>query len=99
MTSMRMVELLNEAGLPKGVVNLITCGPERAEFLVKHPDVKGVTFVGTTAVGLHVYATAAAGGKRVQALCQAKNHALVLEDAALERTARGDLRSCGSATG
>jgi malonate-semialdehyde dehydrogenase (acetylating)/methylmalonate-semialdehyde dehydrogenase len=89
MTSMRMVELLYEAGLPKGVVNLITCGPEQAEFLVRHPEVKGVTFVGTTGVGLHVYATAAAGGKRVQALCQAKNHALVLDDAPLERTARG----------
>ena len=89
MTSLRMVELLYEAGLPKGVVNVITCGPQEAEFLVKHPDVKGITFVGSTSVGSHVYATAAAHGKRVQALCQAKNHALILEDAPLERTARG----------
>ena len=89
MTALRMVELLYEAGLPRGVVNVVTCGAEEAEYLVKHPDVKGVTFVGTTAVGLRVYSTAAAAGKRVQALCQAKNHALVLEDAPLERTARG----------
>lgn len=89
MTSARMVEMLYEAGLPPGVVNLVTCGPDEAESLVKHPEVKGVTFVGTTAVGLRVYTTAAAHGKRVQALCQAKNHALVLEDALLERTARG----------
>ena len=88
MTSMRMVELLYQAGLPKGVVNLVTCGDVESEHLVKHPDVKGIIFVGSTAVGRHVYSTASAHGKRVQALCQAKNHALVLEDAALERTAR-----------
>ncbi|HEX3880049.1 MAG TPA: CoA-acylating methylmalonate-semialdehyde dehydrogenase [Bryobacteraceae bacterium] len=89
MTSIRMVEMLYEAGLPKGVVNLVTCDAPQAERLVAHPDVQGVTFVGSTAVGSKVYANAAAHGKRVQALCQAKNHALVMEDAPLERTARG----------
>jgi malonate-semialdehyde dehydrogenase (acetylating) / methylmalonate-semialdehyde dehydrogenase len=89
MTSMRMVQLLYEAGLPRGVVNLVTCGDAESEMLVKHPDVKGIVFVGSTAVGQKVYSTAAASGKRVQALCQAKNHALVLDDAPLERTARG----------
>jgi malonate-semialdehyde dehydrogenase (acetylating)/methylmalonate-semialdehyde dehydrogenase len=58
-----------------------------------HPDVKGITFVGSTSVGLHIYSRAAANGKRVQALCEAKNHALVLEDAALERSARGIINS------
>src|SRR5882724_5563810 len=94
MTSMRMVELLYQAGLPKGVVNLVTCGDVESEHLVKHPDVKGIIFVGSTAVGRHVYSTASAHGKRVQALCQAKNHALVLEDAALERTARSIINGC-----
>ena len=89
MTSIRMVELLYEAGLPAGVVNLVTCGAKQAEGLVKHPDIQGVMFVGSTRVGEQVYATAAAHGKRVQALCQAKNHALVMEDASIERTARG----------
>jgi malonate-semialdehyde dehydrogenase (acetylating) / methylmalonate-semialdehyde dehydrogenase len=89
LTSLRMVELLYDAGLPAGVVNLVTCGTRQAEGLIKHPDVKGVMFVGTTRVGEQVYATAAAHGKRVQALCQAKNHALVMEDAPIERTARG----------
>ncbi len=89
MTSIRMVEMLYEAGLPRGVVNIVTCGPKHAEALATHPDVKGVMFVGSTPVGQHVYATAAANGKRVQALCQAKNHALVMEDAPIERTARG----------
>ncbi len=89
MTSIRMMELLQEAGLPAGVVNLVTCGAEQAEGLVKHPDVQGVMFVGSTRVGQQVYSTAAAHGKRVQALCQAKNHALVMEDAPIERSARG----------
>lgn len=89
MTSIRMLELLYQAGLPKGVVNLVTCSRREAELLLTHPDVQGITFVGSTSIGLHVYSTAAAHGKRVQALCEAKNHALVLGDAPLERTARG----------
>jgi malonate-semialdehyde dehydrogenase (acetylating)/methylmalonate-semialdehyde dehydrogenase len=84
-----MTEMLYEAGLPEGVVNIVTCGPQTAERLVAHPDVKGIMFVGSTRVGQSVYATAAQNGKRVQALCQAKNHALVMEDAPIERTARG----------
>lgn len=89
MTSMKMVELLHKAGLPDGVVNLVACGRNEAEILLKHPDVIGITFVGSTSVGKHIYSTAAAHSKRVQALCEAKNHCLVLEDAPLERTALG----------
>ena len=97
-TSMRILELWQEAGLPKGVINLITCGRGEAELLLRHPAVKGVSFVGSTSVGMHVYATAAASGKRVQALTEAKNHALVLQDCALERTARGIINAaCGCA--
>lgn len=93
MTAMRLMELLEEAGLPKGVVNLVTCSRVEADIFLKHPDVKGITFVGSTSVGQHVYGTAASHGKRVQCLCEAKNHALVLEDAALERSARGIINS------
>jgi malonate-semialdehyde dehydrogenase (acetylating)/methylmalonate-semialdehyde dehydrogenase len=97
-SSMRILELWYEAGLPKGVLNLVTCSRTEAEVLLKHPDIKGVSFVGSTSVGRHIYATAAANGKRVQALTEAKNHALVLRDAALERTARGIVNSaCGCA--
>jgi malonate-semialdehyde dehydrogenase (acetylating)/methylmalonate-semialdehyde dehydrogenase len=97
-TSMRICELWQEAGLPKGVLNLVTCSRTEAEILLSHPDVKGVSFVGSTSVGRHIYATAAAAGKRVQCLTEAKNHALVLRDAALERTARGIMNSaCGCA--
>jgi len=97
-TAMRLMDLWYEAGLPKGVLNLVTCSRNEAEILLKHPDIKGVSFVGSTSVGRHIYATAAGAGKRVQALTEAKNHALVLRDAALERTARGIVNSaCGCA--
>ncbi len=88
-TSMRMLELLIEAGLPKGVVNLVTCSRVEADSLLTNPKIKGITFVGSTSVGLHIYSTAAASGKRVQALCEAKNHALVMEDCVLERSVAG----------
>jgi malonate-semialdehyde dehydrogenase (acetylating) / methylmalonate-semialdehyde dehydrogenase len=99
MSSMRALELLYEAGLPKGVVNLVTCSRNEADLILKHPDVKGVIFVGSTSVGLHVYTTAAANGKRVQALTEAKNHALVLADAPIERAARGIINAAFGCAG
>ena len=92
-TASRMLELLIEAGMPKGVVNLVTCSRVEADTLLKHPVIKGVTFVGSTTVGMHIYQTAAAHGKRVQALTEAKNHALVLEDCVLERSVAGIINS------
>ncbi|MCL1993600.1 MAG: aldehyde dehydrogenase family protein, partial [Spirochaetes bacterium] len=78
-TALRIAELYKEAGLPDGVVNVITCSRNESELFLSHPDINGVSFVGSTSVGLHVYELAAKNGKRVQALCEAKNHALVLE--------------------
>ena len=92
-TAVRMLELLQEAGLPKGVVNLVTCGRNEAEILLTHPLVRGVSFVGSTSVGKHIYSVAAAHGKRVQAQTEAKNHGIVLADAALERSAAGIVNS------
>ncbi len=89
MTALAIVELLHEAGLPDGVVNVMTCSRHEAELFLSHPDVKGITFVGSTSVGKYIYSIAAAHGKRVQTLCEAKNHCLVLEDAPIERTAAG----------
>ncbi|XOQ49625.1 MAG: Methylmalonate semialdehyde dehydrogenase [Eubacteriales bacterium] len=88
-SALRFAELYKEAGLPDGVINIVTCSRHEAEILLTHPDIKAITFVGSTEVGLHIYSTAAAAGKRVQALCEAKNHALVLNDAPVERTAAG----------
>jgi malonate-semialdehyde dehydrogenase (acetylating)/methylmalonate-semialdehyde dehydrogenase len=93
MTGMRVLELLIAAGLPPGVVNIVTCSRVEAEIFLKHPDIRGISYVGSTSVGLHIYSTAAAHGKRVQALCEAKNHGLVLRDAALERSALGIINS------
>jgi malonate-semialdehyde dehydrogenase (acetylating)/methylmalonate-semialdehyde dehydrogenase len=93
MTSLRLVELLKEAGLPQGVVNIVTCSRKEAEIFLSHPDIKGVTFVGSTTIGRHIYSEASANGKRVQCLCEAKNHALVLEDAPIPRTAAGIINS------
>ena len=99
MTSMKFAELYKEAGIPDGVFNIVPCSRNEAEILLTHEDIKGVTFVGSTQVGLHVYSTAAAHGKRVQALCEAKNHALVLKDAPIGRTAAGIMNSAFGCAG
>jgi len=98
-TAIRMVELLAEAGLPKGVVNLVTASRHEAEPLLRHPMVKGVTLVGSKKIGLHVYKTAAEEGKRVQSLTEAKNHALVLKDAPVLATARRIINSAFGCAG
>ncbi|MDR3073950.1 MAG: CoA-acylating methylmalonate-semialdehyde dehydrogenase [Deltaproteobacteria bacterium] len=98
-TGMRLLELLYQAGLPKGVVNLVTCSRDEVTELITHPDIRGVSFVGSTSVGLKIYSTAAAHGKRVQCLTEAKNHALVLEDAPLEWTARRIINSAYGCAG
>lgn len=85
--------------MPDGVINVFTAGRNEAELLLRHPDIKGVSFVGSTSVGKHIYATAAAHGKRVQALTEAKNHALVLRDCKVERTARGIINAAFGCTG
>jgi malonate-semialdehyde dehydrogenase (acetylating) / methylmalonate-semialdehyde dehydrogenase len=79
--SMRMAELLREAGLPDGVFNVVHGDKEAVDAILHHPDVAAVSFVGSTPVAKYIYATAAANGKRVQALGGAKNHAVVLPDA------------------
>lgn len=92
-SALKIAALYKEAGMPNGVVNVITCDNEESEKLLTHPDVKGISFVGSTKVGVKVYSTATAAGKRVQALCQAKNHALVLSDAPIKRVAAGIINS------
>jgi malonate-semialdehyde dehydrogenase (acetylating)/methylmalonate-semialdehyde dehydrogenase len=93
LSGQRLLELLYEAGLPKGVVNAVTCSRNEAEIFLEHPDIKGISFIGSTETGRAIYSKAAAHGKRVQALCEAKNHAIVLRDAALVRAARGIINS------
>jgi len=92
-TSMKILELAIEAGLPPGVVNLVTCSRNEADLLLEHPDIRGISFVGSTSVGLHIYSTAAKNGKRVQCLTEAKNHALILRDAELDVAAQRIINS------
>ncbi|MCH7562201.1 MAG: CoA-acylating methylmalonate-semialdehyde dehydrogenase [Gemmatimonadetes bacterium] len=81
LTHQRIVDLAAEAGLPAGVLNVVHGGKEAVTALMEHPDVCGISFVGSSQVARTVYAAAAASGKRVQALGGAKNHLVVLPDA------------------
>jgi len=85
--SLRIAELLKEAGLPDGVFNVVPGDKEAVDTLLTHPDVRAVSFVGSTPIAKYIYETAAHHGKRVQALGGAKNHAVVLPDAELDFTA------------
>ena len=85
--SMRMAELLKEAGLPDGVFNVVHGDKETVDAILNHPNIAAVSFVGSTPIAKYIYDTCARNGKRVQALGGAKNHAVVLPDADLEFTA------------
>lgn len=98
-TCLRIAELYKEAGLPDGVINIVTCANEESEGLIRHPEVKGVTFVGSTGVGRHIFEVAGSAGKRVQCLCEAKNHALVMDDAPIDRTAAGIINAAFGCAG
>ncbi len=86
LTSLRLLELLHEAGLPEGVVNLVHGGRLVVDRILQHPEIKAVSFVGSQPVAHHVYQTASSTGKRVQALGGAKNFHVILPDADRERT-------------
>ena len=80
-STMLLVELAHEAGLPPGVLNVVHGGPEVAGMLCDHPDIKALSFIGSTAVGTQIYRRASDAGKRVQAMMGAKNHCVVMPDA------------------
>ena len=82
-----VVELAQEAGFPPGVVNLVNGDKVAVDRLLEHPDVAAVSFVGSTPIARYVYSTGTTHGKRVQALGGAKNHMVVLPDAALDLAA------------
>ncbi len=81
LSAVREVELAHEAGLPKGVLNLVTGGPSVVDHLITHDDVRAVSFVGSTKVGHHIYKTACAAGKRAQCMAGAKNYMVIMPDA------------------
>jgi malonate-semialdehyde dehydrogenase (acetylating)/methylmalonate-semialdehyde dehydrogenase len=85
--SIKLAELLKEAGLPDGVMNVVHGDKEMVDAILEHPDIATFSFVGSTPVAEYVYSKASSSGKRVQALGGAKNHAVVMPDADLEQTA------------
>lgn len=86
LSTMMLVELAIEAGIPVGVLNVVHGGKEVVDLLCTHHDIKAISFVGSTAVGTHVYQLAGQHGKRVQSMMGAKNHVVVMPDANKEQT-------------
>ncbi|HEY1103138.1 MAG TPA: CoA-acylating methylmalonate-semialdehyde dehydrogenase [Burkholderiaceae bacterium] len=84
--SLRIAQLFKEAGLPDGVFNVVQGDKEAVDALLVHPDVKAVSFVGSTPIANTIYETGARHGKRVQALGGAKNHMVVMPDADIDQT-------------
>jgi len=83
--SLMMADLLKQAGLPDGVFNVVQGDKEAVDALLDHPDVKAISFVGSTPIANYIYETGAHHGKRVQALGGAKNHMVVMPDADLDQ--------------
>jgi len=86
MVTMRLVELALQAGIPAGVLNVVHGGEDIVNAICDHPDIKAISFVGSTKVGTHVYNRGTLAGKRVQCMMGAKNHAIVMPDANKEQT-------------
>jgi malonate-semialdehyde dehydrogenase (acetylating)/methylmalonate-semialdehyde dehydrogenase len=88
MTMQKITYLLEDAGFPPGVINIVNGGPDTVNALLDHPEVKAVSFVGSTPVARHIYARSAATGKRVQAQGGAKNPLVIMPDADVEMTTK-----------
>src|SRR6185369_7603916 len=86
LTMKRAFELLDQSGLPKGIVNLVNGGKSAVDALIDHPKVRAISFVGSTPVARYVYARAGEHGKRAQCQGGAKNHVIVLPDADMKMT-------------
>src|SRR5258706_7739170 len=99
LTAIKVVELLEKAGLPKGVLNIVHGGRECVDALLKHPKVKAVSFVGSTPVARYVFETATKHGKRVQSNGGAKNYLLLMPDADVENSTRGVIEAAFGCAG
>jgi malonate-semialdehyde dehydrogenase (acetylating)/methylmalonate-semialdehyde dehydrogenase len=99
LTPMLLADLALQAGVPPGVLNIIHGGKRAVDAICAHPDIVAVSFVGSTAVGTHVYNLASQHGKRVQCMMGAKNHAVVLPDASKEQSLNALVGSTFGAAG
>ncbi len=98
-STMLLVELAHQAGLPPGVLNVVHGGAEVVDMLCDHPDIKAVSFIGSTQVGTHVYRRASEAGKRAQCMMGAKNHCVILPDASKSHAINNLLGSAFGAAG
>jgi malonate-semialdehyde dehydrogenase (acetylating)/methylmalonate-semialdehyde dehydrogenase len=99
LSAVRLVELFDEAGLPKGVINLVHGGRDAVDALLTHPLVRTVSFVGSTPVARYIYETGTRAGKRVQSAGGAKNFMVVLPDADVDSTVSGIVGSAYGCAG
>lgn len=88
MTMQRVFELIDQCGFPKGVLNLVNGSRQTTDAILDHPDIRAISFVGSTAVAKYVYARAAANGKRAQCQGGAKNPVVIMPDADMENTVK-----------
>jgi len=88
LTMMKIFELIHQLDIPKGLINLVHGGKQSVDAILDHPDIKSISFVGSTAVAKYIYSRGTANGKRVQAQGGAKNPVVVLPDADIEMTSR-----------
>ncbi|MGB6054816.1 MAG: CoA-acylating methylmalonate-semialdehyde dehydrogenase [Burkholderiaceae bacterium] len=98
-STMLLVELAHQAGLPDGVLNVVHGAAEVVDQLCDHPDIKAVSFIGSTHVGTHVYQRASNAGKRAQCMMGAKNHCVILPDASKSHAINNLLGSAFGAAG
>lgn len=97
--SLMVAQLANEAGLPPGVLNVVHGGPDAANALCDHPDIKAVSFIGSTRVGTEIYMRSSRAGKRCQAMMGAKNHSIIMPDADREAALNSMLGAAFGAAG
>ena len=99
LTSIKVAKLFEQAGLPKGVLNIVHGGRECVDALLTHPKVKAISFVGSTPVARHVYETGSKHGKRVQSNGGAKNFVLLMPDADIDNSVRGVIEAAFGCAG
>jgi malonate-semialdehyde dehydrogenase (acetylating)/methylmalonate-semialdehyde dehydrogenase len=99
LTSIKIAKLLEKAGLPKGVLNIVHGGRECVDALLSHPKVKAISFVGSTPIARHIYETGTKHGKRVQSNGGAKNFVLLMPDADVENSTRGVIEAAFGCAG
>ena len=98
-SSMLLAELAHQAGLPPGVLNVVHGGPDVANMICDHPDIKAISFIGSTKVGTHIYRRGSEAGKRVQSMMGAKNHCVIMPDANRSQAINNLLGSAFGAAG